>query len=132
MPVFESTFKTKRNADGSLRGIWIKGTSGDLQRWPFIDIPNQESRLEHNLGSAKYNITGKWDVHITRANVPPRKAIAEFEQNNDKLAGSFITPSGDYRFLEGVVTGDSLKLSTFDGAHAYTFYAKIAGPEKIS
>src|SRR5687768_9130100 len=24
MPVFESTFKTKRNADGSLRGIWIK------------------------------------------------------------------------------------------------------------
>src|SRR4026209_2101503 len=25
MPVFESTFKTKRNADGSLRGIWIKG-----------------------------------------------------------------------------------------------------------
>ena len=132
MPVFESSFKTKRNADGSLRGIWIKGTSGDFQHWPFIAIPNEEFRFEKNQGSAKYNIAGKWDVTITRANGTPRKAIAEFEQSNDDLTGSFITPSGDYRFLQGIVTGDSLKLSTFDGAHAYTFYAKIAGPEKIS
>ena len=132
MPVFESTFKTKRNADGSLQGIWIKGTSGDFQHWPFFAIPNQGFRFEKNQGSAKYNITGKWDVTITRANGTPRKALAEFEQNGDNLTGSFITPSGDYRFLEGIVTGDSLKLSTFDGAHAYTFYAKIASAEKIS
>ena len=132
MPVFESTFKTKRNSDGNLQGIWIKGTAGDFQHWPFFAIPNQEFRFAKNQGSAKYNISGKWDVTITRANGTPRKALAEFEQNGDNLTGSFITPSGDYRFLEGIVTGDSLKLSTFDGAHAYTFYAKIAGPEKIS
>jgi thiol-disulfide isomerase/thioredoxin len=58
--------------------------------------------------------------------------VAEFEQNGDNLTGSFITPTGDYRFLEGIVTGDSLKLSTFDGAHAYTFYAKVISAEKIS
>jgi len=132
MPVFESSFKTKRNTDGSLRGIWIKGTSGDFQRWPFYAVPNEEERFEKSQGSAKFNIAGKWDVTITRANGTPRKALAEFEQNGDELTGSFITPSGDYRFLQGIVTGDSLKLSTFDGAHAYTFYAKIAGDEKIS
>ena len=33
MPVFESTFKTKRNSDGNLQGIWIKGTAGDFQRY---------------------------------------------------------------------------------------------------
>ena len=65
-------------------------------------------------------------------NGTPRKALAEFEQTGDKLTGSFITPSGDYRFLEGIVTGDSLKLSTFDGSHAYTFYAKIASAQKIT
>ena len=31
MPTFESTFKTKIRADGSLQGIWIKGTSGDFR-----------------------------------------------------------------------------------------------------
>jgi len=132
MPTFESTFKSKRNLDGSLSGVWIKGTSGDFQNWPFFALPNQSFRFTKNQGNAKYNISGKWDVTITRANGTPRKALAEFEQRGDKLSGSFITPSGDYRFLEGIVTGDSLKLSTFDGAHAYTFYAKIAGAEHIT
>jgi len=132
MPVFESSFKAKRIANGNLQGIWIKGTSGDFQHWPFYAIPNQNFRFAKNQGSAKYNISGKWDVTISRPDSTPRKAVAEFEQNGDNLTGSFITPTGDYRFLDGIVTGDSLKLSTFDGAHAYTFYAKINSAEKIS
>jgi thiol-disulfide isomerase/thioredoxin len=132
MPAFESTFKTRKNADGSLQGVWIKGTSSDFQNWKFYAIPNQSFRFAKNQGNAKFDISGKWDVTITRANGTPRKALAEFEQNGDRLTGSFLTPSGDYRFLEGVVTGDSLKLSTFDGAHAYTFYAKIADEDRIS
>jgi len=132
MPVFESSFRTKRNADGTLQGIWNKGTTGEFQNWPFIAYPNQIYRFIKNQGNAVYNISGKWVVTITRANGTPRKAVAEFEQMGDKLTGSFITPSGDYRFLEGIVTGDSLKLSTFDGSHAYTFYAKIASSDKIS
>ena len=132
MPVFESSFKSKRKADGSLQGIWIKGTSGNFQHWPFFAFPNQAYRFERSRGPANYNISGKWDVTIKRENGTLRKAVAEFEQNDDKVTGSFITPSGDYRFLEGIVTGDSLKLSTFDGAHAYTFYAKIDNAENIS
>src|SRR6187200_3642646 len=31
MPVFESAFRTKRNADGTLQGIWNKGTTGEFQ-----------------------------------------------------------------------------------------------------
>ena len=131
MPTFESTFKTRKSSDGNLRGIWIKGTASDFQYWNFYAIPNQNFRFAKNQGNAKYNIEGKWDVTITRPNGTPRKALAEFEQDGELLTGSFLTPSGDYRFLEGIVTGDSLKLSTFDGAHAYTFYAKIANADRI-
>ena len=132
MPVFESSFKTKRNADGSFQGIWNKGTTGEFQNWPFYAYPNQLYRFKKNQGNAVYNISGKWDVTITNPNGTSRKALAEFEQSGDKLTGSFLTPTGDYRFLEGIVTGDSLKLSTFDGSHAYTFYAKIASAQKIT
>ena len=132
MPVFESSFRTKRNADGTLQGIWNKGTTGDFQNWVFTAYPNQINRFVKNQGSSKYNISGKWDVTLMKPGATPRKAVAEFEQSGDKLTGSFITTTGDYRFLEGIVTGDSLKLSTFDGSHAYTFYAKISSPEKIS
>jgi len=132
MPVFESTFKSKRNRDGSLQGVWIKGTGGAFQYWPFFAFPGQRFRFINNLGKAKTNISGKWDVTISRANGTLRKAVAIFRQQNDKLTGTFLTPSGDYRYLDGIVTGDSLKLSTFDGAHAYTFYAKIDDAENIS
>lgn len=132
MPAFESAFKTKRNADGSLRGIWSKGTGGITQEWNFYAYPNQPYRFKKNQGKAKHNITGKWDVNITRPNGTIRKAVAIFKQQNDQLTGTFLTPSGDYRYLEGIVTGDSLKLSTFDGAHAYTFYAKIKDAYSIA
>jgi thiol-disulfide isomerase/thioredoxin len=132
MPVFESTFKSKRNSDGSLQGVWIKGTGGVFQYWPFFAFPQQSYRFIKNQGKATTTISGKWDVTITRANGTLRKAVAIFRQQYDKLTGTFLTPSGDYRYLEGVVTRDSLKLSTFDGAHAYTFYAKIDDAKNIS
>ncbi len=132
MPTFESFFRTKKNKDGSLTGTWIKGTAGETQYWNFYAVPNQTFRFETNLGKAKQNISGRWDVDITRSNGTIRKAVAEFQQQGEKLTGTFLTPTGDSRFLEGVVTGDSLKLSTFDGAHAYLYYAKIDNENKIS
>ncbi len=131
MPAFESSFKTKRNKEGSLTGIWTKGTGGDYQYWPFYASPGQDYRFIKTQGKAKTNISGKWDVTITRPNGTLRKAVAIFQQQNDKLTGTFLTPSGDYRYLEGLVTGDSLKLSTFDGSHALVFYAKIVDTQKI-
>src|SRR5690606_40088961 len=42
------------------------------------------------------------------------------------VKGTFRTKTGDYRFLAGVVSGDSLKLSAFDGSHVYLFMAKVS------
>ena len=54
-------------------------------------------------------------------------AVGLFKQNGDKLTGTFLTETGDYRYLEGNVFGDRLYLSCFDGAHAFVFTAKITG-----
>jgi len=131
MPAFESEFKMQVQEDGSMKGIWIKGTATKTQHWPFVAIPGK-NRFEISQGSAKNNISGRWSVTITRANGTTRPAVAEFEQKGNYLTGTFLTPTGDYRYLQGVVTGDSMLLSTFDGAHAYTFSAKIVNANKIT
>lgn len=130
MPVFESEFKTQVQPDGSLKGVWLKGTAKETQHWPFVAVPGQ-SRFNFPKGPAKANISGRWSVTIKRANGTTRPAVAEFIQKENRLTGTFLTPTGDYRYLDGVVTGDSLQLSTFDGAHAYTFSAKIVSGNKI-
>jgi thiol-disulfide isomerase/thioredoxin len=131
-PLFESDFKTQLQPDGSLKGTWTKGTSAGNQYWPFIALPGLSKRFADTMVKTNYNISGRWAVTITRPNDTERPAIAEFQQTNNYLTGTFLTPSGDYRYLEGIVSGDSLKLSTFDGSHVYLFTALINSHQSIT
>jgi peroxiredoxin len=48
-----------------------------------------------------------------------------FSENDGIVTGTIRTTTGDYRYLEGVIDGTTMKLSTFDGAHAFLFEAEI-------
>lgn len=72
------------------------------------------------------NISGNWET-IFSPNSEDDKYIAKgiFKQNGNKVTGTFRTTTGDYRYLEGVLNGNQLRLSTFDGAHAFLFNAEV-------
>ncbi|MEO5996736.1 MAG: TlpA disulfide reductase family protein [Chitinophagaceae bacterium] len=125
MPSFEASFRVKVQANGDMTGTFIKGTSGSVQYWSLFGKANDPARFKATQGSAKNNISGKWNVSITRPNGTIRKAIAMFNQHSNRLTGSFLTPSADYRYLDGIVTGDSMLLSSFDGDNARLFEANI-------
>lgn len=130
MPVFESAFRAIIQPDGSLSGTWTKGTSGKTQHWPFRAWPGRANRFPITK-KPLFNISGRWEIAIKRPNKTFRPALAEWIQKGNTLTGTILTPSGDYRFLEGVVNGDSLQLSVFDGAHAYVFTAHIKTAHQI-
>ena len=129
MPAFESSFRVKFQTNGDLVGTYIKGTSGKTQYWPMHASTNTKNRFDEVPADSKNNISGKWDVSITRANGTIRKALAVFEQKGNKLTGSFLTPAADYRYLEGIVKDDSLFLSGFDGDNIHLFEGQIKFPE---
>ena len=41
-----------------------------------------------------------------------------------------MTETGDYRYLDGVVSGSKMYLSAFDGAHAFLFNKKMLNQMK--
>jgi thiol-disulfide isomerase/thioredoxin len=125
MPAFEANFRVKVEANGNLTGTFIKGISTGVQYWPVFGRANDLVRFKATQGNAKSNISGKWNVSITRPNGTIRKAVGVFHQQGNRLTGSFLTPSADYRYLDGIVTGDSILLSSFDGDNARLFEAKI-------
>jgi len=51
-------------------------------------------------------------------------ARAEFTQQGSEVTGTFLTSTGDYRFLAGDYEDGVLRLSCFDGAHAFLFQAR--------
>jgi thiol-disulfide isomerase/thioredoxin len=124
LPVFESTFRLKQSGNG-YEGSWIKGTSSKDVLMP-VGIWPGDSRFPASRGKALGNLSGRWRVNFIRPNGTSRLSVAEFVQKGEKLTGTFLNPSGDYRYLEGVMSGDSMQLSCFDGSHAYYFGARLA------
>jgi len=78
------------------------------------------------------NATGRWDATFTTKDKQVYKAIGEFKQEGTRLSGTFLTSTGDYRYLEGIVSGDSLVLSGFDGGHAFLFTGALASNNTIT
>jgi peroxiredoxin len=130
MPVFESRFRAKV-INGTWQGVWIKGTSAQDQVLPFTANPASR-RFEIIDGDAKYNISGRWQVTFASDKTKSDASIAELVQKGNIIYGTFLTPSGDYRYQEGVVTGNHLKLSGFDGGHAYSFTADVTNNSTIT
>ncbi len=126
MPVFESSFKARITND-KWEGIWTKGTSGNDQVLRFT----AEKNIPSALHKPENNISGRWAVTFANDKSKADASIAEFKQTGNKISGTFLTPSGDYRFLDGIVDGNQLRLSTFDGAHAFLFTAVIANSKQI-
>ncbi len=128
MPVFESQFRLKYSK-GLLQGVWIKAGSVKWQVMNFTARPGAERFAA--AGSPQNNITGRWAASFA-ASGKPEGAVAEFIQKGTLITGTFRTPTGEYRYQEGVVTGDSVQLSCFDGGHAFLFTAQVDTKTRLS
>ncbi len=120
-PVFESYIAVTLDGD-NLKGEFINETR---KRTSIFNAEYQNvNRFSPKLEPIE-NVTGIWETVFSKGTKGEYIAQGSFEQQDGKVTGTFRTTTGDYRFLEGVMDGDSLKLSAFDGAHAFLFVAKV-------
>ncbi len=121
MPVFEG-YIAGTYSEEEISGSFIKESLSRVV--PFHAYYGQRNRFETKTPPS-VNISGVWETYfdINTDEEYPAKGI--FTQSKGLVKGTFRTKTGDYRYLEGVVDGDSLKLSTFDGAHAFLFKAQV-------
>lgn len=68
------------------------------------------------------DFSGKYEVLFVNE-VDTTQSIGIINQKGNYATGTFLTTTGDHRYLEGGVFNDTLFLSTFDGNHAYLFKA---------
>ena len=129
MPFFDSHFALRIVNERKLEGNWIKYYGKREVVVPFQAIFNNPRRFSVTH-IPFFNISGRWTTHF-KGEKDSTEAIGEFWQKGFEVRGTFLTTTGDYRFLEGVVDGDTLKLSTFDGGNAYLFISIITDTNKI-
>ena len=69
------------------------------------------------------SVSGEWSA-VFKDSQGTSPAQGELVQQGERVTGTFLTPTGDYRYLEGSYEDGVLRLSTFDGAHAFLFRAE--------
>ena len=123
-PVYEGYIAAKIN-NGKLEGSYIKES---LDRVVPLSANKSSERFVISERLTKYNINGNWETVFSKG-IEEDEYIAKgiFKQEGNNVNGTFRTTTGDYRYLEGVLNGDQLSLSTFDGAHAFLFTAAVTG-----
>jgi thiol-disulfide isomerase/thioredoxin len=132
MPFFDSQIRASFSRKGMIRGSWIKRLKDQDQRMPFMAYPNQDYRFLPAAGPARINVSGRWAVTFRGpGGSDSTPSVGEFIQHGSQVTGTFLNPTGDYRYLEGIVSGDSLVLSCFDGSHAYLFTAEVIQGKEI-
>ncbi|MGZ3883643.1 MAG: TlpA disulfide reductase family protein [Bacteroidia bacterium] len=121
MPVFDSEFKTVLKND-TLSGLWINHSKKEKNKIPFEAYYNDTKRFTSDR-PAILDFGGTYEVTFNPGKADEYKAVGIFKQKDSRVTGTFLTETGDYRYLEGVAQLNAMSLSCFDGAHAFLFFA---------
>jgi thiol-disulfide isomerase/thioredoxin len=116
-----------------LIGIWKKRRAAD--QWVQMKLRAKPLAKAKPSISRSTKFDGKWRVQFQSSEDP---AVGEFKMDpaTGRIDGTFLTTTGDYRFLSGYCSdaspdSEEMWLSCFDGAHAFRFEAKSDGDDKL-
>jgi thiol-disulfide isomerase/thioredoxin len=122
-PEFDAFLKFKFNENGEeLRGYWLnlnKKTQTKIPINAWLDKTVTEFAPETS------NINGKWRSTFSPNSENPDVTVGIFEQTAGLINGTFLTETGDYRFLTGTVGAGQFSMSTFNGSWAFLFEGKV-------
>lgn len=113
------------------KGNHVKGYFHNFSKGPDYKLPmegeyGKNHRVSETYYGKKFDFSGKWETKFSKGkNAYP--AIGNFSQMGDKITGTFLTETGDFRFLEGQVKDSTLVMTAFDGSHAFYFDGTLKG-----
>jgi thiol-disulfide isomerase/thioredoxin len=119
MHIFDISIKAKIYKD-SLVGYYSKNYAKNYVL-PFNATFGKNGRFDDINSSDKFD--GTWETVFQGAEGQETDAIGIFKVEDKVLKGTFLTKTGDYRFLDGYTVKDTMYLFTFDGNHIYRFRA---------
>lgn len=104
----------------AMRGTWTRSRGrAEPTSMPFsARTPVPSGPMDGNVA---VTLAERYRVQFSSSEEP---SVMLLKQSGNELSGTILTTVGDYRFLEGTVRGGQMRLSVFDGAHAFLFRAE--------
>ncbi len=123
-PVFDSYIRGVYY-ENIIEGEWVVNNREGDYRVPFVARQGLAHRFTKMRDTPDADLSGRWEVVFENDTPGAYNAGGEFAQQGNNLTGTFLTETGDHRFLAGTVQGSKVYLSAFDGSHAFLYEARI-------
>ncbi|MBU6122541.1 peroxiredoxin family protein [Hymenobacter siberiensis] len=131
MHAFDAALVVRADGADKLKGTWVKYDSKTPYRVPMTATAGAQELFPAAQSAEKPgDFNGTWRATFDD-NGKRYPATGVFTQQGSLLTGTFLTNTGDYRYLSGQVSGQDIKLSTFDGSHAFLFTAHNGPKEPV-
>ncbi len=123
MHIFDSELRAKIE-ENRLIGYFTKNYEPQ-NKFPFYATFGDDFRFAENA-ETELDFSGKYSLEF-QSETEQYVAVGIFKQSYSKVTGTILTPTGDYRYLQGDVVDNELFLSAFDGNHLFVFTAHFEG-----
>ena len=122
---YESELQLELLTKDILRGKFVR-----LNKNPLVEVPvegksGSKERFPGRYEKPTAHFNGTWSVTLKEDDGKEAKGIVILEQKKNKLNGTIMSPTGDYRYFEGYVNGEFFEAASFDGVYNYIFKGRI-------
>jgi len=124
-PVFSSEIAAIFRHDSLVGRYYPKGT-GEGISYAFFAVPGEKDRFPWQNEKPETDLTGRWWFIENPESSQPDSLVGEFVQEGSRITGTILNPTGDYRYLEGKISGKQFMLSAIDGAHTLILTARLS------
>ncbi len=129
--VFDAALVVRADGKDKLKGVWVKYDAKTPYRVPLVATAGEQP-LFQSTGTKGSPFAGTWKTEFKDEPGKSYPAVGIFKQTGKDVTGTFLTTTGDYRYLAGQVDGSTMHLSTFDGGHGFLFTGKLNADDTVS
>jgi thiol-disulfide isomerase/thioredoxin len=132
LQTYEISLEMDPPHNGRMNGYLVRHNKNPVVKLPVSAFHGQTERFPGEKSPAQINLAGRWSVSLLDDQDKKETGVVVFEQQGNKVSGSILTPTGDYRYLEGFVSGQEFEMASFDGVYNYLFKGKVVDGKLVA
>ena len=121
LQMYEMSLEMRLDSKDVMSGFLVRLNKSPKVKTPVMALHGEEERFPEEKSKPKIDLNGRWSVTLTDEQKKTEPGIIIFHQKGNDLNGSIMTPTGDYRYFSGFVSGQEFEAASFDGVYNYLF-----------
>jgi thiol-disulfide isomerase/thioredoxin len=126
LQAYELSLELSLLDENTLSGKLVRHNKNPKVKTPVLGVHGISERFDlRKKKKSSINLTGKWSLEMVDEKNIKTAGIGSFTQTENRFKGTILSPTGDYRYIEGYVSEKSFEGASFDGVYNYLLKGTI-------